>query len=95
MLLAEAARVAPLVIIKDHISETPFPRALLRFMDRTGNARFDVSLRYRYWSRKRWGEAFAALGPVIEVWIGRLGVYPASVPWLFDGSLHFAAGLRG
>jgi SAM-dependent methyltransferase len=95
VLLAEAARVAPLVIVKDHVSETPFARALLRFMDRVGNARFDVSLPYCYWSRKQWGDAFTALGLVVEVWIGRLGLYPAPVSWLFDGSLHFVARLRG
>jgi hypothetical protein len=64
-------------------------------MDRVGNARFDVSLPYCYWSRKQWGDAFTALGLVVEVWIGRLGLYPAPVSWLFDGSLHFVARLRG
>ena len=93
VLLAEAARVAPLVIVKAHTSDTLFARALLRFMDRVANARFDVSLPY-FWTRSQLSEAFAALRLVVEVWVGRPGLCSAPVSLRFDGSLHFAARLR-
>lgn len=93
-LLAEAARVAPLVILKDHIADTPAAAKILHFMDRVGNARFGVSLPFNYWSRARWSKAFADLGLSIEAWVGALGLYPPPLSWIFDRSLHFGARLR-
>jgi SAM-dependent methyltransferase len=93
-LLAEAARVAPLLVIKDHLADAPLAVPRLRFMDRVGNARFGVRLTYHYWTRGRWNEAFVSLGLSTEVWMGRLHLYPAPLSWIFDGSLHFLARLR-
>jgi SAM-dependent methyltransferase len=93
-LLAEAARVAPLLVIKDHLADAPLAVPRLRFMDRVGNARFGVRLTYHYWTRARWNEAFVSLGLTTEVWMGRLHLYPAPLSWVFDGSLHFLARLR-
>lgn len=94
-ILAEASRVAPLVIVKDHIADSALAVWILRFMDDVGNDRFGVALPYNYWSRAQWKEALASLGLVVEAWVGSLGLYPAPFSWVFEGSLHFAARLRG
>lgn len=93
--LAEAARVASVVIVKDHVADTALAVRILRFMDRVGNARFGVSLPYNYLTRAQWEGSFASLGLVVEAWVGTLGLYPLPISWLFDGSLHFATRLRG
>jgi SAM-dependent methyltransferase len=94
-LLREAARVArSCVIIKDHLREGVGAEATLRFMDWVGNARFGVSLPYRYWSRSEWTEAFAALGLTIDVQKEDLALYPQPASLFFDRSLHFVARLR-
>ncbi len=54
VLLREAARVARrMILIKDHNLEGFLAGPTLRFMDRTGNARYCVCLPYNYWPRRR------------------------------------------
>jgi SAM-dependent methyltransferase len=92
-LLAEAARVAPVVVVKDHLADAPLARPRLRLMDFVGNAHHGVRLPYNYWTNARWQEAFRQLALRVEAWRGRLGLYPAPASWIFDASLHFAARL--
>jgi SAM-dependent methyltransferase len=94
-LLGEAARVSRgSLLIKDHLLDAPFSSLRLRFMDWVGNARHGVALPYNYWPRKRWDEAFAALGLAPSSWDEDLGIYPPWADWLFGGRLHFIALLR-
>jgi SAM-dependent methyltransferase len=94
-LLREAARVArTAVIIKDHIVDARFAALTLRFMDRVGNARFDVALPYHYWRRAEWHQAFDQVGLSVEVWRERLGLYPPIASAVFDRSLHVITRLR-
>jgi ubiquinone/menaquinone biosynthesis C-methylase UbiE len=93
-LLAEAARVARTVVIKDHLLEGPLASPTLRLMDWVGNARHSVVLPYNYLTRRQWDEAFSRSGLTIEEWQQRLGLYPFPVDLLFDRSLHYVARLR-
>jgi SAM-dependent methyltransferase len=94
-MLAEAVRVARRwVVIKDHLLGGRLDGATLRLMDRISNRRHRIEIPCNYWRLERWRQAFSRLGLEVEVWNGRLGLYP---PWarpLFERSLHFAARLR-
>lgn len=93
-LLAEAVRVArDVVVLKDHLCDGWGATPTLRLMDRVGNCRYDVSLPYNYWPRRRWQEAFATLGAEVEHWSQRLQLYPWPASLVFDRSLHFLARL--
>lgn len=93
-LLREARRVTRrAVIIKDHLLEVFCAGPTLRFMDRIGNERHDVSLPYNYWTRAQWNESFRMLGMTIGVWKPGLGLYPLPAKWIFERSLHFLARL--
>jgi len=94
VLLHEAERVAgQSIIIKDHLCDGLLAGPTLSFMDRVGNARFDVALPHNYWPRQRWQEAFRDIGGTVEHWNERLDLYwwPASM--VFDRSLHFVANV--
>jgi SAM-dependent methyltransferase len=94
ILLHEAVRVArTCVLIKDHLVNGGFARAILRFMDRVGNARYGVVLPYNYWPRQRWLEAFDRCGVDIDAWTTGLRLYPGPADWIFGGSMHFIARL--
>jgi SAM-dependent methyltransferase len=94
LLLGEAARVARrAIVIKDHTLTGLLAGPTLRLMDWVGNARHGVDLPYNYWSRKRWEEAFAALGLTVEAWIADVGLYPWPADLAFGRSLHFIARL--
>ena len=93
-LLADTARVAQVVIVKDHLLEGALAGATLRVMDRTGNAPHGVALPYRYWTREQWQKAFAEVQLKPTVWIERMGIYPWPTGLLFDRSLHFIAKLE-
>lgn len=94
-LLGEAVRVARTnVLIKDHTLKSPLAGKLLRFMDDVGNKRYGVSMKYDYWSEERWRDVFHDLALEVAEWRADLHLYPASVDWLFGGSLHFLADLR-
>jgi ubiquinone/menaquinone biosynthesis C-methylase UbiE len=93
-LLREGRRVArSRVLVKDHFAATSFDRAVLRVMDRAGNAPHGVATPYHYFSPSEW----------VRVWReSRLGVHEIQrelhmYPWwldvLFGRSLHFIASL--
>lgn len=93
-LLAEAQRVAALVLIKDHSLEGWFADATLRFMDWVGNARHGIPLPFRYWTRSAWIAAFDGMNLGVRSWQTPLGMYPWPATLLFDRSLHFVAAVR-
>ena len=94
-LLEEALRVSRnVVLIKDHILEGFLAGPTLRFMDRVGNLRHNVSLRYDYWPRERWVQVFESLGVQVTAWNQCLGLYPWPAKWVFERSLHFLARLE-
>jgi SAM-dependent methyltransferase len=92
-LLREAHRVAPMLVIKDHLAEGMFAQRRLTFMDHVGNDRFGVEVRANYWRRREWHEQFATCGWRIDFWSESLGLYPFPLNILFEGSLHFVARL--
>jgi SAM-dependent methyltransferase len=95
LLLAECARVArSAVIVKDHVIRNRLDHATLAFMDRVGNRRHGVALRYEYWTRAQWDRAFATSGLEVVTWRSALGLYPAPASFVFERSLHFVAVLR-
>jgi SAM-dependent methyltransferase len=94
-LLKEVIRVSRnLVLIKDHTLKGFLAGPTLRFMDRVGNLRHGVPLRYDYWPRERWDQAFASLGAQLTAWNQHLGLYPWPASWVFERSLHFLARLE-
>ena len=93
VLLREAARVAPAVVIKDHLADGVLAGPTLRLMDWVGNAHHGVVLPYNYWRRARWEQAFAEVGLSPREWRTDLGLYPAPATWLFDRRLHVACRL--
>lgn len=93
-LLQEAARVAPVVVVKDHLADRPLAELTLRFMDRVGNARHGVDLRYSYWRREQWTDAIARAG-LREANVSHdVPLYPAPLSWIFGFGLHFIARLE-
>ncbi len=94
ILLREARRVARRsVILKDHTRDGILAGPILRFMDWVGNAPHGIVLPYNYWPELRWHQAFAQIGLRPQVWLAKLGLYPAPASWIFDRSLHFIARL--
>ncbi len=93
VLLREAVRVAPTVVIKDHFREGLFAQSILRLMDWVGNARHGVALPYNYWDRKQWKQAFGDLGLLAEREVSP-ALYPIPFAWAFGRNLHFVARLR-
>ena len=91
--LAEVARVAPLVIVKDHLRDGIAAGATLRFMDWVGNAAHGVRLPYNYLSHREWKRVWAGLGLSADAFATRLGLYPRPFSWLFDRRLHFVTAL--
>jgi SAM-dependent methyltransferase len=87
--LAEIARVAPIVIIKDHLRNGLFANPTLRFMDWVGNAAHGVRLPYNYLSRREWSRIWQELGLKTSAFATRLSLYPRPASWLFDRELHF------
>jgi len=93
-LILEAARVARVVVIKDHLREGVFAEETLKAMDWVGNARHGVVLPYNYWNRLQWDAAFARAHLEKAAWEESLGLYVPGLSMLFDRSLHFVAQLR-
>jgi len=91
--LAEIARVAPRVIIKDHLRDGIAAGPTLRFMDWVGNAAHGVRLPYNYLSRREWKRLWARLGLGTSAFASRLALYPRPFSWIFDRGLHFVAVL--
>ena len=87
--LAEIRRVAPVVIVKDHLREGIAAGLTLRFMDWVGNAAHGVRLPYNYLSQSEWKRIWAKLELAPSGFATSLGLYPRPFSWLFDRSLHF------
>lgn len=91
--LAEIARIAPMVIIKDHLRDGIAANTTLRFMDWVGNAAHGVRLPYNYLSRKEWTNIWQTLDLGSSRFATRLSLYPRPFSWLFDRGLHFVTVL--
>lgn len=87
--LGEIARVAPIVIIKDHLRDGIAANATLRFMDWVGNAAHGVRLPYNYLSQREWSRIWTKLGLATSAFATRLSLYPRPFSWVFDRGLHF------
>jgi SAM-dependent methyltransferase len=92
-LLLEASRVAPMVIIKDHLREGMLAEETLRAMDWVGNARHGVVLPYNYWNRLQWQAAFERAQLHAEAWQDDVPLYVGPLQMLFGRSLHFVTRL--
>jgi SAM-dependent methyltransferase len=90
-LLRECARVAPVVVVKDHLADAPLAVPTLRFMDRVGNARYGVALRYAYWRRAQWAAAARQAGLREATFTMDVPLYPPPLSWVFGRDLHFVA----
>ncbi len=93
-LLAECARVAPVVIVKDHVAASRRDERLLAFMDWVGNRPHGVVLPYNYFSPRSWGEACRRAGLVETVRGNVADLYPWPFSVAFGGELHFLARLE-
>ena len=93
-LLAECARVAPVVVVKDHLSRSALDERTLAFMDWVGNRPHGVVLPYRYFSPPSWERAVAAAGLAEASREGVPGLYPFPFSALFGRGLHFVARLE-
>jgi SAM-dependent methyltransferase len=91
--LAEIARVAPKVIIKDHFRDGVAAGLTLRFMDWVGNAAHGVRLPYNYLSQREWRSVWNRLQLGASAVTTRLALYPRPFSWFFDRGLHFVAVL--
>lgn len=93
-LLQEAARVAPTLVVKDHLADRVLAAPTLRFMDRVGNARHGVDLRYEYWRWSEWQDAIAHAGLREAGMTHDVPLYPPPFSWVFGTGLHFVARLE-
>ncbi|HEX9304373.1 MAG TPA: class I SAM-dependent methyltransferase [Thermoanaerobaculia bacterium] len=93
-LLRECARVAPVVIVKDHFADSRFEAWILRFMDWFGNAPHGVVLPYRYFTTASWAKALAAAGLRETLREEVPGLYPFPFSILFGGRMQFIARLQ-
>lgn len=81
-------------ILKDHLAETRWDRAVLSFMDWFGNFGHGVELTYNYWSWHRWEAEFSRNGVVPKLVQNRLSLYPFPFCTMFDRNLHFLSLLE-
>lgn len=93
-LLAECARVAPVVVVKDHLSRSALDERTLAFMDWVGNRPHGVVLPYRYFSPASWERAVATAGLAEASRSAVPGLYPFPFSALFGRGLHFVARLE-
>lgn len=93
LVLAEISRVAPVVIIKDHLRDGLLANSTLRFMDWVGNAAHGVRLPYNYLSRREWTGMWQTLELTTSRFATRLSLYPRPFSWIFDRGLHFVTVL--
>ncbi|MBN8809189.1 MAG: class I SAM-dependent methyltransferase [Sphingomonas sp.] len=91
LVLAEIARVAPMVVIKDHLRDGIAAGPTLRFMDWVGNAAHGVRLPYNYLSHREWKAIWQRLRLGASEFTTRLPLYPRPFSWLFGRRLHFVA----
>jgi SAM-dependent methyltransferase len=95
VLLREATRVsARFVLLKDHLRESSFDYATLRFMDWVGNRPHGVTLTYNYQSRAEWRAHFAACRLTEASFTSAVPLYPPPFSALVGRNLHFIALLQ-
>jgi SAM-dependent methyltransferase len=94
LLLRECARVAPVVVVKDHLFGTRFDERLLAFMDWVGNRPHGVVLPYTYFDRASWSGVVAKAGltEATRNLVPDLYAFPFSL--LFGQDLHFISRLE-
>lgn len=93
-LLRDARRVVrQKILIKDHLRDGVLANLRLRLMDWMGNARYGVTLPYRYWTRAEWVDVFGAAGLHEEAILSGFHLYRLPLEWVFGGRLHFVAVL--
>ena len=93
-LLAECARVAPVVVVKDHMASSRRDERLLAFMDWVGNRPHGVVLPYSYFRPASWEDACRRAG-LVETARGDVSdLYPWPFSLAFGGGLHFLARLE-
>lgn len=93
-LLAECARAARVVVVKDHLSRSALDERVLAFMDWVGNRPHGVALPYTYFSPASWGRGVAAAGLSERAREALRGLYPFPFSLLFGRGLHFVARLE-
>jgi SAM-dependent methyltransferase len=96
-LVAEAARVAQYVLIKDHFEYGIISRQKLRLMDFVGNWGYGVSIPDRYFSKTSYKELVSQLANVEEVErICPIPLYQHNVLFntVFPGKLQFVSVLK-
>jgi SAM-dependent methyltransferase len=93
-LLREAARVAPILVVKDHLADDFLAVPRLRLMDRVGNTRHGVDLPFSYWRRTQWKAAVEAAGLRTTALSEDVPLYPGPLSWVFGRGLHFVARLE-
>src|SRR3546814_18338967 len=76
LVLGEIARVARMVVIKDHLRDGLAAGPTLRFMDWVGNAAHGVRLPYNYLSHREWQARWAKLDLGASAFVTRLSLYP-------------------
>lgn len=91
--LTEIMRVAPLVVVKDHLRDGVLAGATLRVMDWVGNAAHGVRLPYNYLSSRQWRAIWQRLGLSVDILVTDLSLYPRPASWVFDRRLHFVTNL--
>jgi SAM-dependent methyltransferase len=91
--LAEIARVAPQIVIKDHLRDGLVAGLTLRLMDWVGNAAHGVRLPYNYLSLRNWKTIWSKLNLRSSSFTDQLALYPRPFAWFFDRKLHFVTVL--
>jgi SAM-dependent methyltransferase len=92
--MAEAARVARRLIIKDHYRDGLFGSQRLRFMDWVGNAPHGVRLPYNYLGRRQWADIWHRLDLKPKILRKDFRLYRQPLEFFFGGSLHFIVELE-
>ena len=92
-LLAECARVAPVVVVKDHLKANALDDRLLAFMDWVGNRPHGVVLPYTYFTKETWAAACAAAGLSTDERADVGDLYPFPFSLVFGRGLHMVERL--
>lgn len=93
-LLAECARVAPVIVVKDHVYETRLDERILSLMDWVGNRPHGVILPYKFFTPASWQALCTRVGLVETSRSRAAGLYPFPFSLLFGRDLHFVARLE-
>ncbi|TNE73782.1 class I SAM-dependent methyltransferase, partial [bacterium] len=88
-LLKECKRVAKKgIVIKDHLNNSIIDYWTLRFMDKVGNARYDVHLPHIYFSSQEWKDLIQQNSLEVEWTTSKLNLYPFPFNHIFDRKMH-------